>query len=694
MTAAILRPDGRAKLTGAARYAADARESGTLTAVLVTSTVPNGRLTALETGAAAQAPGVARVLGPGDLPALAALPSPPMGEPVPLQDNEIRYEGQPIAVVLGETLAHAQRAAELVSASYAGVRDAVPFGQGELVVPTGGHVLGDPDAAIGDVDTGLAEAEVRFTGTYTTADRHHSPIEPSATLARWEGEQLFLHSSVQSAAIAQQALAALFSLPAEHVHVTCPFVGGGFGCKGYVWPHLPLAAAAARVAGVPVKLVLTRAQMFTLCGHQPATRQQIELGVTREGTLTALRHSSVNPSSRGIDYLEYTVGGSTWLYASPAIETHLRIERVDRPGPTPMRAPHEGPGMFALESAMDELSYELGLDPVELRLRNEPEKDPMTGKPFSSRELVACLREGAERFGWAERSPEPRSMRDGHDLVGWGVAVATMDTFRFPSAARIRVDRHGRVVVETGMQEIGSGLPGMIRAVTAETLGCDPDDVEIDHGDSGFPEHTGTMGSMSTMALGSAVQAAAHEVLGKLGGAPGQSLAGLVAGAGLDEVEAEGRWAPDESSAGYSMHTYGAIFAEVRVDPDLGLVRMPRAVGRYAAGRIINPLTAHSQLTGGMVWGYGQALLEHSAMERGRFLSKNLAGYVVPVNGDIPDLDAGFVADDDRHASPIGAKGIGELSAVGVSAAIANAVFHATGKRVRDLPIRIADLLS
>jgi xanthine dehydrogenase YagR molybdenum-binding subunit len=725
LTRGLTRADGPAKLTGGARYAADhaaaetgERQRNPLVAVLVTATVPNGRLAELDTAGAAGAPGVHQVITHGELPKLAELPSPPLGHPaLPMRDDTVHYEGEPIAVVLADTLQNAQYAAGLVTARYADVTPAVVFGAGEDVVPTGGHVLGETDEVTGDVAAGLAAAEVTVRETYTTADRHHSPIEPAVTLAEWEGDQLTVHSSVQSAVVAQQTLAALFGIAAEQVRVVCPFVGGGFGCKGYVWPPQVLAASAARVVDRPVKLVLSRAQMFTLCGHQPATRQSVELGATRDGRLTALRHLSSSASSRAGDYVETTTHSSTWLYDSPAIEARLRIQRLDRAAPTPMRAPHEGPGMFALESAMDELAHRLGMDPVELRIRNEPAVDPLTGKPFSSRPLVACLREGAARFGWADRGPVG-SMRDGHDLVGWGMAVATMDTFRAPSSAKLRVDADGHVTVTTGMQEIGTGLPSMVRTVAAETLGCDPEDVAVRHGDTEFPPHTGTMGSMSTMNLGSAVRAAAEEILAKLGAETdhdgratangrdaaagrgrarrGPALADLMAEAGLTELEAEGRWAPDEdSTTNYSIHTYGAIFVEVRVDADLGLVRMPRAVGVYAAGRIINPLAAHSQMTGGVIWGYGQAVLERSVFEPrlGRFLAKNLAGYIVPVNADIGSIDVSFVEDDDRHASAIGAKGIGELAAVGVAPAIANAVFHATGKRVRDVPIRLHDLL-
>jgi xanthine dehydrogenase YagR molybdenum-binding subunit len=695
----VRRVDGPAKLTGSARYAADVPSTDALVAVLVTATVPTGRLAGLGAAEASAAPGVSRVLGPGDLPAFSPVPSPPAGHEVLGLQEAIAYEGQPIAIVLADTLERAQHAASLVTARYAEVTPAAVFGAEPEAIPHGGHVLGETDEVVGDVAAGLAAADVRVEATYTTSDRHHSPIEPAATLAEWEDDQLRVHSSVQSVVVAQQTLAALFGIGVERVRLICPFVGGAFGCKGYVWPPLPLAAAAARVTGRPVKLVLTRAQMFTLCGHQPATRQRVELGATRDGRLTALRHHSVNPSSRTGDYVECATHSSTWLYDSPAIETRMRIQRLDRPSPTPMRAPHEGAGMYALESAMDELAHRLGIDPVQLRIRNEPKVDPTSGLPFSTRPLVECLTEGAARFGWAERGPV-RSMRDGNDLVGWGMAVATMDTFRSPSSARVRVGPDGHVTVTTGMQEIGTGLPAMVAAVASETLGCPPEDVTVRHGDTEFPPHTGTMGSMSTMNLGSAVRAAAEDIRSKLDAeSDGRALAQRLSDAGLAELEAEGHWAPEDTAgggaAGYSIHTYGAVFAEARIDRDLGLLRAPRMVGVYGAGRIINPLAARSQMIGGITWGYGQAVLERSRFEPalGRFLDKNLAGYIVPVNADIGHIDVSFVDDDDRHASAIGAKGIGELGAVGTAPAIANAVFHATGIRIRHLPIRIEDLL-
>ncbi|MEC4016911.1 xanthine dehydrogenase family protein molybdopterin-binding subunit [Streptomyces sp. H27-D2] len=700
--AGLRRPDGPAKLTGAARYSGDTPADGAAYAVLVGATVARGRVAELDTAAARGAPGVTAVLTAADLPDLGAAPL--AHSVVPMQralDGAVRYEGQPIAIVLAKSWEQARYAAGLVRAGYADVRPAVTFEEAEDEQERG-PVMSPADERKGDVAAGLAAAHTTVSAAYSTADRHHSPIEPSATHARWDGERLTVHDSVQSVSLTRQALAAAFGVPAEQVRVISPYVGGGFGCKGYIWPHQILAAAAALVTGRPVKLQLTRAQMFTACGHQPVTRQTVSLGADAEGRLTALRHTSANATSRDDDHAEYTTDASTWMYASPAIEVRRRVRHTDRPQPTPMRAPHVGLGMFALESAMDELAYAAGIDPVELRLRNEPETDPLTGRPFSSRKQRECLREGAERFGWAARTSEPRSMRAGDELIGWGMAAATMDTFRFPSTARVGIDAEGRVRVETGTQEIGTGLPGVIAGIAAEVLGADPRAVEVRIGDTLLPPAAMTAGSSATIGVGSAVHAAASALREKLDGPVAPATGPGAREPGADGyLEAEATWAPEESadpggrSTTYSMHTYGAVFVEVRVDEELGLVRMERCTGVYAAGRIVNPLTARSQMTGGIAWGLGQALLEESRFDArlGRFRSKNLAGYVVPVNADIRDLDVSFVDDHDPHASALGAKGIGELGAVGVSAAIVNAVFHATGVRVRNLPVGIADLL-
>ena len=557
------------------------------------------------------------------------------------------------------------------------------------------RVLAGPTDVVGDINAGLAGADTVVTATYTTPDRHHNPIEPSATLADWDGDQLTVRDATQWVFGTRMVLAAAFGLPTDHVRVICPYIGGGFGCKAFVWPHTLLTAAAARVTGRPVKLVLTRAQMFTSCGHRRRPDRLSPSGPL--GTVGSPRSATIasiprQPSTTTPRTPPRALGGCTPALPSllPPGSNALTARRRQRCAPRPRDRD------VALESAMDELAYSLGIDPVELRLRNEPAVDPMTGRPFSSRPFTECLRQAAERFGWSGRRCEPGSMRDGDQVIGWGMAAVTMNTVRMPSSAKVRLHADGRTVVEVGTQEIGTGLPGVVTMIAAETLGMDPGSVEVRHGETNLPETSGTFGSSATMGVGSAVAATAGELrakldtLGQVGG-----YATRLAQAGLDSLEAEARWDPAEQGGGHSIHTYGAVFVEVRVDADLGLVRMPRCVAAYAAGRIINPLTARSQIIGGITWGYGQAILEASIFEPqlGRFLSKNLASYLMPVNADIGDIDVSFVNNADPHASPLGAKGIGELSAVGVSAAIANAVFHATSVRVRDLPITIERLL-
>ena len=528
------------------------------------------------------------------------------------------------------------------------------------------------------------------------------------TIAQWGADgSLLVHDSVQGIAVDRIVLATAFALNPAKVRVMNEFVGGGFGCKGFVWPHQLLAALAAREVGRPVKLVLTRAHSYTAHGYQPATEQTIALAAERDGRLTAIRHHAVCPSAISDDYMEYAAIGTRALYACPSIDTQHRAVRVNRSKPTPMRAPHEGPGLFALEFAMDELAHELRLDPLELRLRNYAEVDPTRNVPFSSKKLRECYLEGARRFGWASRNPVPRATRIGRDLVGLGMASAIMQTFRNAASARVSINRQGDVRVETGTQEIGTGLTTVLPQVAADVLGVPLEHVQLILGDTDLPQAPMTAGSTSMLSVGSAVHDAATKLKAKLlelarGASPAPRRYGdLLADNNLATLSADGAWAPQAGNAfgepeALSIHSYGAVFAEVRVDAELKIPRLTRAVGVYSAGRIINPKTARSQMIGGIVWGLGQALLEASEMDHklGRYLSKNLAGYLVPVNADVPEIDVSFIDEDDAHASRIGARGIGELGATAIAPAMANALFHATGMRVRELPIRPEVLLA
>ena len=443
MTAFIGKPlsrrDGPAKVMGEATYAAEFQSSGLVHAVLVPAAIASGRAS-VESGAAEQAPGVLRILTAGNFPRLdlEKVGSPPLGQKLmPLQDDRVLYQGQAIALVIAETLEQAEEAVGLVRAKYEATPPQV-FGFGEARLPQGGMSLAPHEEMSGDIDAGLAEADVMVEGEYTLPSRHHNPMEPCATIATWSGSHLTMHTATQWTYGVRYALAPLLGLPPANIRVVCPFTGGGFGCKGWVWPHQIIAAVAAREIGRPLKLVLSRAQMYTETGYQPAMRNSVTLGAKRDGRLTAIRHETINVTSAFEDYIEHGVAGTRGLYAAPNRQFVTKVEPANVGAPTPMRAPHEGPGMFALETAMDELAYAIGLDPVELRLANDTQVDPANGKPFSSRKLRECLMEGAERFGWSRRPMAPRSLRDGHLLIGQGVASAVMTTFRIRQPG----DRH------------------------------------------------------------------------------------------------------------------------------------------------------------------------------------------------------------------------------------------------------------
>ena len=700
------RKDGPEKVTGAARYTAEHAPVGLVHGVLVPATIACGRIRGFDLLAAQSAPGVVAILTHEDMPLL-SVPADQARRSVvgtaymPMQDDRILYDGQHVALVIAETLEQAEEGARLVRVEYDREESVTVL---EQALADAVEVKGflPSDSSVGDVEASLAAADVLLDHAYSTADRHHNPMEPSATMATWEGDYLTVHDSTQWVANVRRTMAQLLGIPDGNVRVLCSFIGGGFGAKGYCWPHEVITAAAARVIGRPLKVVLNRSQMYTSHGYQTGSRQQITLGANRDGRLTAIRHTSVSASSMSDGYQEFVPAGTRALYACPAIETRSRTVHLNRVNPTAMRAPHEGPGVAMLEVAMDELAYELGMDPLEFRLRNYAETDPTKGKPFSSKQLRAAYRLAADRFGWAARPMPPRSMRDGRDMVGWGMATGIMTTFRFASSCRIRLHRSGKVTVEASAQEIGTGVSTVVAQVAADTLGVPLERVSLVHGDTDLPPAGPTTGSSSTMGLGSAAQDAATKLRAKLhelaaGDLPNSpdAYGDVLTRLGLEEVVAEGSFALPSGASPlgeveeWSMATWGATFVEVRIDEDFMVPRLSRIVAAYSAGRIINPRTARSQMIGGLIWGAGQALLESSATDPrlGRFMSKNLSGYLVPVSADIPDIDVQFVTEDDRVASPIGARGVGELGAVGVGGAIANAVFHATGVRVRSLPI-------
>ncbi len=697
----MTRLDAEPKVRGSARYLADGGLAGGLEGAFATSRIARGRIVAIDATAARAIPGVVRVFLPGDLPRIGPIEHWAAGQAtVPLMDDAIRHEGQPIALVLAETRLAALEAVGRLRVEYAAETPRVDFEglRGEAIeikdwAPT--------STTVGSVEAGLAEAAVTIEGRYRTADRHHAALEPAAVVARWDGDRLEVEATTQWVFGVRAALGAALAIPLERIRVRAGFVGGGFGAKGSTWATELLAALAAREVGRPVRIVLPRSHSFTLHGYQPATDQTVVLGASRDGRLTAIRHESLAVAAAEDDYVEHGSLGSRSMYACPNILTRDRIVRLDRPQPTFMRAPHEGPGMVALEIAMDELAVELGIDPVELRLRNYATADPTSGKPFSAKSLDWCYTAGADRFGWSRRIATPGAMRDGDLLVGWGMASALMATFRFGSTARLTARRDGTLVVETASHEIGTGVGTMLRAVVAEALGADPAKIEVRLGDTDLPEAGGTFGSGTTIGVGSAVQAAALKLkkrMESLAGEPGLRIAEypeVLALRQLEEVSELGSWAPTQDEKDHAMNAYGAIFVEVKIDPLLPVPRVTRCLGAYSVGRIINPTGARSQVVGGIVWGLGQALLEDSGFDptTGQFLAKSLSTYHVPVNADVPDIEVIFAEEDDRYASPLGARGVGEVGTIGVGAAVANAVYHATGRRLREVPIRVEELL-
>jgi xanthine dehydrogenase YagR molybdenum-binding subunit len=728
----ISRVEGRRKVTGGARYTADLAIANVAHAAIVHSRIANGRTVSIDTTIAARALGVLAVLTHHIMPRMIPVPwghLRPQGQTyLPLQDDKIHYAGQPVAIVVAETLDQAAYAGTLIEIAYEANPPAVfrPQMAKEAVEPP--QRMWPLSSSMGDADKAIADAAVKVEGTYTMPDRHHNAMEPHATLAVWNDDgALTLYDSTQMVVGTRKLVSLVLGLPEEKINVVCEFLGGGFGGKSWSWPHTLLAALAAKVVNRPVLLQLTRAQMYSMAGHQAATVQTTTLGADRDGKLTGIRHDSVYPTSPFDDYVEYAAMVSRHLWrASGGISTSHRVVRVNRNTPVVLRAPMEAQGHFALECAMDELAYATGVDPVELRLRNDTDIDPYSGRPFSTRALRACLTEGAARFGWDKRSPEPRSMRDGRTLVGQGVAAAIFTHWRWPGKARVTLNGDGSALVEAAAHDIGTGTYTVMAQVAAATIGLTPDRVTVRLGDTRLPESHPAIGSSTAANATAAVMLAAQAAREKAielalagrdapfaGGAAVDvsvvdsrlslartnlniTYAELLARNGLRSLAANGDYDPVEEVNGpKAIFSFSAVFAEVRVDPDLGLVRLSRVVGAYDAGRIINPKTARSQAIGGIIWGAGQALLEKSETDPalGQFINRNYSGYLVPTNADIPELDVLFVGEFDAEASPLGAKGLGELTAVSVAPAIANAVYHATGKRLRELPMTLEKLL-
>lgn len=708
------RADGRLKVTGKAIYTADTPVSNIAYGAFSLGTIASGKILKIDTTDAEKVSGVIKIFTHLNTPKFQKLAHPPAGQTfLPLQTDEIKYAGQAIALVIAETSETARFAADLITAEYQKEEFEADFIAAKSKSYSAEN-FAKPNTKVGDFKftapgKSKTDAETKnekqLRLVYQTPNRHHNPIESSATIAAWQNDNLLLYNTTQGVVNCRQTIAGALGIAPEKIRVVTKFVGGAYGCKGYVWAHEFLSAVAAREIKRPVKIVLTREDDFTFHGYQAASEQILTIAAEKDGKIKALKHDSLTPTSTFDDYVEYAAIGTRVMYAAPALETTHRVVKVNFNNPTPMRAPHEGLSMFGLESAMDELAYELKVDPVELRLKNYAERDPTSGKPFSSKKLRECYTEGAKIFGWDKRKSEPRSIIDGNHFVGMGLASATMTTFRFPNKARISLKYDGSIRVETASQEIGTGVDTILAQIASEVLQIPAEKIDVVIGDTSLPEAAMTAGSSTTMCNGSAVYDAAAKLKKRIEEISGakyspETLGSILKDKNLEILSADGEWTPGNKNMfgepdDVSMHTFGAIFAEVRVDRDLMIPHVSRIVGVYSVGRIINPKTAKSQMTGGMIWGIGQALTEHSVVEKnfGCFLNRDLASYEIPVNSDVPKLEAHFVAEVDERASAFGGKGIGELGAVGVSAAIANAIFNATGNRVRELPVTIDKLL-
>ncbi|HEY0526756.1 MAG TPA: xanthine dehydrogenase family protein molybdopterin-binding subunit [Stellaceae bacterium] len=712
----LSRVDGPAKVTGAAKYAAEFAMPGLVHGVIVSSTTPKGRIVSIDTRAAEAAPGVLAVITHENAVRLPYAPmkerpqvDPQAGEPLHvLQGAEVFHSGQHIAVVIAETREQAAHGADLVRVDYAEEPPQTSFGD----AAARGEYRPDASQEKGkakeeergdDADAAFAAAPVKVDATYVHAREYHNAMELHATVAAWDGDRLTLWDKTQWVDNDRKEVAHAFGIPEDRIRVISPFVGGAFGSALRTWPHVMLTALAAKQVGRPVRVELTRRQCYYAIGFRPHTEQHMRLGADGDGRLTALINETEGQTSTYEEYAENTLQPSQMLYSCPNVRTNYRLVPMNVNTPCPMRAPGVVTGAYALECAMDELAWAAGVDPVELRLRNYAESDEHKKLPWSSKGLRECYRVGAERFGWSRRQAQPGAMRDGGKLVGYGMASAVYPTQRSPAHALARILADGTAEVLSASSDMGPGTYTSMTQVAAETLDLPPSKVRFALGDTDMPPAPVHGGSITMASVGSAVQAACRAVREKLAavagntGAPpsGADYAELLRRAGKDAIEATAESKPGDETKQFSMYVFGAIFAEVRIDPDLCEIRVPRLVGAYASGRIINPKTARSQCIGGMVQGIGMALLEGAEWDErfGRVMNGNLAEYLVPVNADVPSLDVTFVDEHDPHVNPLGVKGLAEIAIVGVAPAIANAVFHATGRRFRDLPIRPEHLL-
>jgi xanthine dehydrogenase YagR molybdenum-binding subunit len=729
--ASISRIDGPLKVAGEARFAAEFPMAGMVYAALHYSTIAKGRIVDIDTSEAQAAPGVALTMtyrnSPrlNPTPAFMSQPKAAGGDSVPvMQDERIHWNGQPVAVVLAETQEQADHAQSLIRVRYEAEASVTSMEVAKTAGTEPGVFQGEPlKLEIGDAEAMLAAAPHRVDRVYTTPRHNHNPIELHAATLAWDGDKLFVHDASQCVDHVAWSLAQVFGVDEANVRVTSPYVGGGFGSKT-LWQHQILAAAAARLAKRPVRIVISREGVFRMVGGRTVTEQRVAIGAQADGGFDAVIHTGFVAMTPNNNMPEPFILPARSGYAAKSFKLHVETVKLDMVANTFMRAPGEAVGTFGLECAIDELAAELGMDPVELRIRNEPEKDPTTGLPFSARHIVEAWRAGAERFGWDRRSTAPTARREGDWLVGMGCATATYPYYRMPGgAARITLAGDGRATVSISAHEMGMGTSTAQTQIAAERLGLAMDQVTFVYGDNVLPGTVLAGGSQQTAAIGAAVVAAHRELVSELlklagndsplaglkpdavGGLDGglskldeperrESYVSILARAGRAEVTVEAEAPLPLELQHWSMHSHGAMFCEARVNTVTGEIRISRFLGSFDCGRIINAETAASQFRGGIVMGLGMALMEETQFDErtGRIVNPSLAEYHVPVHLDIPQIEVIWTDEADPH-TPMGARGVGEIGITGVAAAVANAVFNATGKRVRDLPITLDKLL-
>lgn len=728
---AIIRKDGFAKVTGTARYTADWPEKNIVHAVIVQSNISHGRIRSFDLKLARKVPGVIEILTYQNSPKIHAF-NPKVKQSfgdaeIPLQSPSVYYLGQAIAVVLAESIEAAEQAAKLVFVTYRVDESALGFEQkvyeGQEKKKRFDSEKRKVTQKKGDINDGLKKSSIVVKNTYTLPIENHHPIETSSTIAVFAGDHLKVYDTTQGVSRTAQALAHTFDVKDDHIQLISKFLGGGFGCKGSVWHHELLAVMAAKKTKRAVKLVLTRSQMATNVGYRSRTIQNLNLGCGPDGKLQAIEHETVNPTAINKDYPETTGALIKLLYDSPNISTTQNVIPLHYPVPTFMRAPGECSGSFALESAMDELAHELKMDPIALRLKNYAEKDPMKDIPFSSKSLKECYEQGAQKFGWSKRKANPKTNRQGDYFFGHGMATSSYPVHFFPTEAKIELKSDGTARVTSGSQDLGTGTYTVMGQLAADALGLPYEKINFDLGDSHYSKAGVSGGSSTVSSLGWAISDASKKVFEQIMELAARDRLSAVYGLKSEEMRVEnarvhsktnpekgesifdimkrnaktvivGEGKLDEKEQKkrekeYSQHAYGAQFAEVKVHAITGEVKLTRMVGAFAAGKIVNPRTARSQYMGGMIFGIGMGLTEQNFVDErnGKFMLKDLGDYHVPVNLDVPDLDIIFVNETDTITNPAGTKGIGEIGTVGTAAAIANAVFNATGIRIRDMPI-------